>query len=283
MTTEQQKTFGEVVGMEPIVPTRLHPDDLVDCEDRVRIPYCHVHTDCRGRFWSDPNLRDEADVTIVEEVLTGVDEWVTEYCTENTDYADGYAHIVDELSHDWKSRVEEWVEYDNSDYADIIEDAYNAGELDFDLSDGEGGEYDSDEYIRNVLCKPHADRVAQWVYEALKGSFDSEPEYSRNEYSAYDGPGCCLASFDIGEYEEQLEVSAFPEFKELHDEGRLRDILNRTNCDAYVRLSDWSLRGDHPCFETYHSPGGQWHWVVSGERMEDLVREAIVDLVGCAD
>lgn len=280
-----------------LVPTRKHYDDQVECSDGMIVSHGEAFYDCKDHPHNTEEDRNAADVAIVTEFLDGVDGWVTDYTTGNTDYADGYAHIIDEISHDWKDRVDEWIDEDDSDYADIIEDAYNAGELDFDFSSDDGDEFDSDEYIRNVLCKPSADSVKEWVFERLEGSFDCEPEFSHNEYSCYSGSGCCLASFEIGEYEEQLSIADHPVLKELHDCGRLDDILDDVSSDAYVSRSHRREKNketgyyenvgretydpygsDYPDVMTYHNPGGQWHWVVSGERMEELIREAIVDL-----
>lgn len=244
-----QRTFGETVGMEPIVPCRPHCDDIVICADGTELRRGDAWLDCRDNPHGSEEERDEADLTIVEEILNGVDEWVTEYCTENGDYADGYAHIVCEVSHDCPVAVKEWIE-DNYDYSDDV-----------------------------------VDQLVDAVCEDLDGEFDCEAEFNRNEYACYSGDGCCLWGTDIGEYEEQVGISTFPEFVKLADEGRIVGLLERVNCDAYVSSSGlkWLQRDltegrDYPCFYTYHCPGGRWDFVVPADRMRQAVSNGIIGL-----
>lgn len=271
MTIEQQRTFGQAVGMESKVPTTAHRNDLVECSDGTLCEASEAFADSKGDYHSDAEARHESDVTIVTDVLNSVGEWADDYCTGNTDYADSYAHMIDEDSVRWHDNVEEWVE----EHCD---------------------EYDLDSHI--------VESVVVWVFDELQGSFDCEPEYDSNEYSGYSGSGCCLASFDIGENEEQIDVSGHDELQALHDDNRLDDILDDVNCDVYVSRSHrrekneetgnyervgretympYSHNEDHPTFEVYTNPGGQWHWVVSEDRMTELVDEALEALFGSDD
>ncbi len=262
----KQRTFGALTGIDPVVPTRRHPDDLVECSDGTVRCHGDVCYDCRGGAHGSEDDRLEAEVTIVSEVLNGVGKWADEYCTENSDYADGYAHMVDELSHDWPERVKEWI-------CDTYGDSYG--------------------YTRFDGC---IDKLVSSICEALGGGFDTEAEYDRNEYAGYSGKGCCLASFDIGEHEEQIDVSAHDDLNTLHEEGRLDDILDRVNCDVYVsrhqrreknettgryenvgRETYNPYNRDNPTFEVYTNPGGQWRFVVPAERMKELFVDALAD------
>lgn len=244
-----QRTFGTIVGMESVVPSGPHPDDIVVSADGVEFRRGDAYLDCRGCAHSSDEDRDEANLRIVAEVLDGIDEWVSEYCRENGDYASGYDHIVQEVSHDWPGPVEEWIR-DNYDYSDDV-----------------------------------VGKLVDAVCEALDGSFDAEAQFNGNEYAAYSGDGCCLWGTDIGEYEEQVDISYHKEFAALAESGELVDYLGRVNCNAYVSSSglQWLQRDltegrDYPCFYTYHMPGGRWDWVVSAERMRELVCEAIIDI-----
>lgn len=267
MTVELQRTFGESVGMDALVPTERHGDDPVECSDGTVLPHRDVCYDVKGGAHSSEDDAFDANVTIVSDFLDGVAKRAGEYATENTDYADGYAHIVDEMSHDWRDRVNEWVCNE--------------------LESREG--YDDPDDL--------TDRVADRVYEALEGSFDSEPEYTSSDYAAYSGSGCCLAQFDIGECEEQIEINAHDVLRDLHDAGVLDDILDHVNCDLYISRSRRRVRNeetglyecvgretydaygsDHPDLLGYHSPGGQWMFVVSEDRMRELVDSALLAL-----
>ena len=284
MTNEQQRTFGETVGLEPIVPTRRHSDDLVECSDGSLIAHSDVWYDCRDNPHSTEAGRELADLTIVEEILQSRADWAREYATENDDFTSGYDHCVTEDNMYWPNPISEWIsdyQYNGSDIADLVLELYRDGRIDLDLSSDDGDEFDDDEYVRNVMSMPSDDDLVAAVCDDLDGRvLDAEWEYSHNEYAVYSGSGCCLWGFDIGEQEEQVDISAHDEFVELHSQGRLRDLLDSANTDAYVSLSSWSLRGDYPCFEFYHNPGGRWDCIVSAERMEEALMNALERLCG---
>ena len=264
----KQRTFGDDVGMEPVVPVSSHESDLVECSDGTTIPLSDVFEDCRGGYHSNEDDRHEADVTIVREVLDNVIKWVDEY-VQNTDYADGYYHIVDECSHDWDRSVEEWVREHYGDHMGY-------GHLDDYV----------DDIVESIGCN-------------LKGSSDWEPEYGHNEYFGYSGPGCCLWGTDIGEYEEQIDVSCFDELQELHNQTRLDDVLDDLEREFCISRSQRRVKNEstgryegvgrktymsgfngdkHPCFEMYTSPGGRYDFVVCADRMHELVATAIIDI-----
>jgi hypothetical protein len=141
--------------------------------------------------------------------------------------------------------------------------------------------------------------VAEYVFEELDGSFDCELEYDSNEYAGYSDAGCCLGSWDIGEYELQIDINDCDELKALHDRGDLDDILDDVNCDVYVSRSyrrekneetgyyenvgretymPYHRNSDHPDIMAITSPGGQWRFVVPEERMSELVLEGYAKL-----
>jgi hypothetical protein len=267
----QATIFGD------LVPTCAHPNDTVECSDGTDCLLRDAFVDCRGEYHSDETDQHDANVAIVTDVLDGVGKWAEEYCTENTDYVDGYFCLVDEMSHDWPERIEEW-------FSDLC---YN----------GEGYEdyEDDNEFLAELVAA---------VCEAIDVGFDCEPEYDANEYACYSGPGCCLWSFDIGEHEEQVDISYYDELQALHDAGELDDVLDDVNCDVCVsrrrrrekneKTGNYEPVGretympydhdaDHPTFEVYTNPGGQWRFVISAERMGELVQEAIATLNGCGE
>lgn len=259
MTIERQSTFGQPVGMEPTVPVGSHPNDLIECSDGSQIPRRDAFTDSKGCAHSD-EARHKADVTIVADILMCHDEWVSDHCGEHGDYADSYGYIVDDASHDWPQYVKQWIQ-DNFDFTLEIDN-----------------------------------ELTEFICEALDGSFDCEPEYNDCEYAVYSGDGCCLWGFDIGEYENQIEISSHDELQVLHDKGILNDIIDDVCCDVSVwrwhhrekneetgryenvgrtTYDTWS--GDCPCLMTYHYPGGRWDWIVSYERMRELYIDAIIN------
>jgi len=247
-----QRTFGSTVGLEEIVPSRPHPSDIVECSDGSIRERQDTFDDCRGNPHSNESDRDEADIEIVEEILNVHDKWIEEYCTENTDYTEGYDHIVFEVLHDWPPVVEEW-----------IKDTY-----------GDHTKFDG-------CMKDLVKAVCDDLYDSMEGEW----KYNSNEYASYSSSGCCIWGFDIGEYEEQIDISDFPELQRLYNLGRLPDILESVNCDAYVNSSsikwlrrDFEEQRDYPTFCTSHCPGGRWDFVVSDDRMREAVTNGIIAL-----
>ena len=250
-------------GLDAVVPTRAHPDDEVICEDGWICKHSEALWDCKGRAWGAAGLCHDANVEVVTDLLNGVDEWVTEYCTGNTDYASAYDHIVNETSHDWPDIIERWV---RDHYGDRM------GHTEFD---------------------DRMDEVVKSVCEELDGGYDCEAHYQRSDYDCWHGPGCCLWSTDIGEHEEQIEIASYPELQDLHDRGILDDVLDDVNCDVhvsrdrrrvkneetgryeYVGRETYDRGNGHPYLMTYHMVPGCWHWVVDEERMNELVDEAL--------
>jgi len=250
-------------GLDALAPSARLPDDHILCEDGFICKHKDAHYDCRGGAWNVKEMRHDSDVEIVTDLLNGVDKWVTEYCTENSDYATAYDHIVNETSHDWPDIIERWLR-------DVYGD--HMGHTEFDV-----------------------DQVVKYLCEELDGGFDCEPKYQSSDYAAWSGRGCCLWSTDIGEYEEQIDLAGHPELLALHNDGRLDGVLDDVNCDTCVNRNKRRVKNEetgryehvgretygaddeHPCLMTYHMPGGCWHWVVDKVRMDELVDEALED------
>ena len=238
----KQKTFGQIVDMEPTMPSSPHDNDIVLCSNGRELERCNAYFDCRDTPHFTEEDRESADIEIVEEILDAEVERADRHATENSDFAEAYDCIVTESSDTWKEPIEDWILDNYDEYDDCLEDLVPRVVHDLD----------------NRLLE------ADWEYNS--------------SWAAYSGPGCCLWGAEIGELEEQIEVNAIDEFARLHNEGRLADILDIVNCDAYVSLSRWSLRGDCPCFEIYHNPIGRWDCVVSEQRMRQAVTRAIIAL-----
>jgi hypothetical protein len=253
------------------VPTARLDDDVVGCVDGSECRHGDACYDCEGKAHRDDEGRRERDVEIVSDLLNTHGKWAEEYCTENTDYASGYDCVVNEGRHDWDGPVREWIE---NEYGDTY------------------GHTDFDDYVEKIVEK---------VCEELDGGFDCEPEYSCSSYSAYSGGGCCLASFDIGEHEEQIEINACDVLRGLHERGELDDVLDDVNCDVYVSRDHrrekneetghyenvgretympYANRSDHPDLLIYINISGQWQFVVDADRMDELVCEALLEYHG---
>jgi hypothetical protein len=249
-------------------------DDLVLSEDGGDVRHGNAFYDCRGRAYCIADNRHDADVEIVTDLLNIVDKYVCEYATGNEDWTSGYDCIVLETSHEWTASVKEWIENTYEEGLDLL--------VELDYLDGTDG---------------RLDKVVEEVCAEIHGYGDWGVEYNSNEYARYSGPGCCLYAVDIGEEEEQIEINAHPELKRLHEERRLDDVLDYVRADAHVSRNRRCVKNDrtglyeqvgretymahandsHPCMYTYHMPGGQWYFLVSEERMTELVDEALAD------
>jgi hypothetical protein len=250
-----------------LVPTRRHYDDLVECSDGTVIMHGEAHYDCNDNPHSTEEDRHEAEVTIVSDILDQRAKWVCEYATENDDYTSMYDHIIGEVSHEWPDRMRGW-------FRDNLEDYTGHSK------------YDD--------CK---DRLIEAMCDECEGEWDGDWEFSWNEYAAYSGSGCCLWGADIGECEEQIEINRDPVLKDLHDSGRLNDILDDVNCDLYVsrhrrrekneETGRYEYVGrehydhdgsDYPDIMGYVSPGGRHDYVISEEKMREYLTAAIIGI-----
>jgi hypothetical protein len=252
---EQTTIDGDLV---PITP---HPDDTMECSDNTYIRRGDAFIDCQGNAHRDDAERCEANREYVENVLDSRAEWACDYVASE-DYSDQYAHMVKECKHDWNDRIKEWV----------IDDGI--GEIDWTA-------YPE---LLKVLVESISEKVYDW--DNWFG------EYERSDYSSYYGSGCCLASFSVGEYEDQISLTDVEGFAELHQLGELEALLEDYNGDLYIS------RNDHYDKETntrapdgyvdkggnflgYTNVGGQWRFVVSSENMGEAFDEAINDYGDC--
>jgi len=254
-----------------LVPTAPHNDDVVVCSDDSECRHGDAIFDCAGGAHRNEEDRHDREVTIVSDLLDTFGKWAEEYCTENTDYADGYDCIISENQHEWIAHVREWIE---NEHGDIY------------------GHTDFDDYVEEIVEK---------VCDGLDDSSDYEPEYAYSDYSAYSGDGCCLGSFGIGEFEDQIEINGQDVLAALHERGDLDDVLDDVNCDVYVNrrrqrekneetgryeyvgretYMPYEHNSEHPDLLIYTNISGQWQFVVPADRMEELVCDALLSYNG---
>lgn len=254
-----------------LVPTRPHPDDDAVCSDGTECKRRDAFFDARGCAHRTDEERFDADVAIVQEILEEREKASEAYYTENGDYADSASYIVSECREDGVKAVKEWL---SEEYYEL-----------FDY-----GEFN--DFLEDMVAH---------VCEEIYSWGDYEPEYSYNEYDCYSGDGCCLYSLEVGECEEQVDIASCEELQALHDSGELDDILDELDREFCIGRSQRRVKNedtgyyenvgretydpydsDHPDIMIYTMPGGQWHYVVSAERMEELVQE-FVDACGDCD
>jgi hypothetical protein len=246
-----------------LVPIADHPDDTMECSDNTYIRRGDAFIDCIGQAHRTDEERREANREYVESELDARANWSEDYVASE-DYGDGYAYLVKECHHDWNDHIKAWV------------------------IDGWANCFDWEDHpeILDALVESISEKVYDWD--------NWEGEFACSEYSSYYGDGCCLASFGVGEYEDQISLSDVNGFTMLHSCGELEALLEDYNGDLYIsrnshydkeldrRVPDgYVSKGDHPDILGYTNVGGQWHYVVSSENMCDAFDEAIDDYGDC--
>lgn len=244
-------------GLPELVETRLHPEDIVTCVDGTELKLKDAFTDVEGNYYTNEDDVFDAHVQFVEDILNNVAKQVEEY-TQSEDYAEAYLCILGEGC--YKEKLVEYIT-DNTDCS---------AEL--------------------------AESISEFIDED-DITFDIEFKYQYSEWGSYDGPGLCLDSFGIGEYEEQVDIDSVPTLKALHELGVLDDILDKVNCDAYVsrdrsRVKDedtgtYVYKGrdtynpynrEHPDLTCYVLCGGSWHFIITPERIDEIFQAALTNV-----
>lgn len=245
-----QRTFGESFGLDPVVPSRRHRDDEVVCSDGTTIADRDAWFDIDDKAHRTKEERHTANVEIVRDILKAHEQWCDDY-TSSDDYGDGYAYIASEVSHSWNDHIDDWL----NDQAPELATSDFAKEL-----------------VDNM-----ANDIDDW-----------ECIYHCNEYAGYYGDGICLFSMEVGEYEDQIELSADDRLSVLHEAGELEDILAQldgefclyryskyvegTNGNGRRIYQDYIQRDN---FTVTFNPGGQWQYVVPKDDALRLLAEAV--------
>ncbi len=242
-----------------LVPNAPHPDDRMECSDNTYIRRGDAFVDCTGTAHRDEEDCLEGNVDFVTELLDARAESACDYA-EHEDYGVGYSHVVKETHNEWKDRVKEWI------------------------VDSGIGQFDWDDYPELLSW------VTETVWQKLYDFDNWDAIHEESDYAAYYGKGCCLASWEVGELEEQISLSDHPGLAELHDKGELEALLEVYNGELYISRNDhfdketktrvpdgYVSKGPCPDILGYVNPGGQWQFVVDAENMADALDEAITE------
>ena len=224
MSDTMQTTFGDM-GLEPVMSVAPHPNDCVYCEDtkqEERRFACLESVD--GKFWMYRDECIEHEQELVRAVLEGVIEWSDEY-NASAECGDQYGYLVFENPEPMRENVREAI-IDLDEYDESVE-------LD-------------DAFVNDIMddLEVHTD------FSTTCGYYGSSPHDVHFD------------SFDWGEVEEQVDLSAFPVLMELHKRGNLEEILGNlenTFCiyhrsraiyedGKFVRhdYEDFVIGGDYP-------------------------------------
>jgi hypothetical protein len=134
--------------------------------------------------------------------------------------------------------------------------------------------------------------LIEWIVPKIVDKLDEgsfEAEHDRNDYRAYAGDGMWLYSLEVGECEEQLDISNIPYVPEY--------IIERAcsvyRGDAYIYChqrrnkcndgweDDGYIKGN--CITFYTSPGGQWHYYYPAEYIKDIIRDIFNTIIDEVD
>lgn len=217
MTTVLQRTFGEVVGLDPVVPTRSHPNDEVICEDTGEsraLRDCLIAAD--GTAFAAESKRFDHEVSLVRDFLEGCRECDTDY-RKSGDCADDYHFLVGEDSSTLAGLLTEW--------ADSHTDS------------------DSDDYpleMRESVCE---DMLEKMKVKVLEG------------YSTTREPDIVLGSYECGETDIQVDVANNDVLAALAARDDLEGILEElasefciTGTRKPVKVDGKIVRWEHDCY-----------------------------------
>lgn len=251
-----QATFGESFGLESVVPVKRMPT--------VEMMLAPEGTcfDIAGNPVESEDAVFEANAEIVKKILDADCKWYEDYA-KTDDYGGDYAYLAAESGRtDWHDEVSEWVESNYSNY--------------------DGFDDWSGEMIRAII-------------DGVDLRNDCEAIYWPSDYSMYSGDGICVDSWQLGELENQIDVSYHAELEALHDRGELEAILDHIEGDGdwgLINHARWdSKKGrrdginyvSHNCIDMYVSPGGQWCFVIPEGKLEELAEEFLTDRNGSDD
>jgi hypothetical protein len=249
-----------------VTPVGPHRDDILIASDGTSMRREVAFTDCRDGAHSDEDACREANNEIVAELVDRLCVDAGEY-TENEDYGSGYACVVNERRDNWNDLVKDW-----------LDEAYN---------DGKG--YCPSPTFVGIVQKALVASIGHLIHDCN----DFEARHHPSEYASYSGNGCCIDSFEVGECEEQVDITCFDEFVALDESGDLEGCLDEYDGDAYLYCNDHydseakrRVRTGYVssgCFTFYHSPGGQWQFIVSADDMKEYLCSAIIEYCERAD
>jgi hypothetical protein len=252
-----QTTFGEVVGLDPVMPIAPHPNDIVDCEDsgsQMRRADCLEAAD--GTFWEDEHGRAVHEEQLVREYLDGVIEWSDEY-NASSENVDQYGYLIYENPQCYRESIKE-----------ALEDAlYGCDDLDFLTDD-----------------------AIDTVFEALE---DKMVGKSTSGYSSPSGIDVTFNSFDWGEVEEQVDINEIDLLSALHKRDDLEEILDSLDNEfclyRYVRsvydddgkfvghergeIIQSGCNGEYPSFTLTNNTGLWYYYGCTSEDLESAWNE----------
>lgn len=254
-----------------LLPFAPLPNDVVTCADGTQVERQYAYEDCQGNYHATSDERHAANVQIVSDLLAKVNDDASGYYTENVDYPNSYT-AGECRSTAINDAIREWVE-ENVDVEGYLPDRseYECGE-DYELD-----------------ARDKVDDITDYLDRHVDYDF-AEPVYHPCEYAGYSGPGVCIDGFDIGEVEEQIDLTCFDELYRLHVSGDLDDVLDDINCDVivYRRKRREQIDGkycevgretynpynqDNPTLTLVVYPGGRWDFVLSDEYLQDILKE----------
>ncbi len=230
--SEQQQTFGDVMGMDPMMPTRHHPNDMIVCEDTsdsVRYADCHFAAD--DTAFEDRDERDEYDLEALRAFFEGLVEWSDEY-RGSQDCADDYAFLVSENPGCMLDNVKEWIDYNYDDHRNF------------------------DARMIDDIC---TDLVGYTEMKISHGCFGSSDH------------AVTFDSFDCGEVEEQIEVSGHDLLIALHGRGDLEGMLGELEGEFCIHCwgrEGSFVSGD--CITFFNNTDVWYHAGCDEETMQDV-------------
>lgn len=253
----KQRTFtGELV--DPL----MLPNDIVETQDNGQQLYADVVTSPDGSFWHDEQAMieyvDEHNREVFDTFFKQTEEWVDEY-HQSDDYISEYFYLLNESSHEVTKRLRKLLTNSATYWKAPM-----------------------------VRCpKGFAAKVFEYLYDynLIKTSICGQYSSETNGY---------LDSFEIGECEEQIEVSRVEEqcseklwawddwdfVDYLTEYLEYNEVTGRNYC---LRWKDYDLRKQYATFYLYFNTDNRVDFYIDDDELQTAVVECIVTYCQRAD
>lgn len=214
-----------------------------------------IFTDYRGYMYDKESAAAEANKTIIKGAIDKIADGVV-HEVSNIYLASEHVSTINEACGAWHSNISSW-----------CRDNFNS---DFRTWYG-------DQHINDMVYN---------VIDKIKRDILWEPIYSLKKY---EGDGCCLTSFEVGEVEEEVDILSHKALSVAWKRGELNTALDQYSGIArigdnycYDRRTDKCVKNGHiynnprPVFYIYLMFDAWWHFVVPEADMWRLLAKELL-------
>ena len=234
-----QRTFGEIVGLPPVLPIAPHPEDLHLCEDTwewKRRDDCLFSYD--GKAWWFSDDRYDYEVTALVALAKTLEEGVD----DRIDHADSISDVV----HVAFNEDSTWREYVRDYYRDDCDD-----------------------------CTGHTDHEFEMICDDLRDRAETVVKF--NGYSGFNYDLISWDVGEVHEQVDIKDVPLLKALHGRDDGFDLEFALDDYDCDhEFVSYrGKFVSRGDYPSLDLMVVSDKTYWWGHSHETMEEVYHEHV--------